>query len=68
MVEIADIEVNKRIYSIYKWSIRVSLEVLGFKIIFLLVYFIHVERRALAVRCNMLVRRFASCSEQAKIT
>ncbi|CAK1582534.1 unnamed protein product [Parnassius mnemosyne] len=26
------------------------------------------ERRALAVRCNMLARRFARCSEQVKIT
>lgn len=26
------------------------------------------ERRALTVRCNMLARRFARCSEQAKIT
>ncbi|XP_047990506.1 uncharacterized protein LOC125229659 [Leguminivora glycinivorella] len=26
------------------------------------------ERRALAVRCNMLVRRFARCSQQVKIT
>jgi hypothetical protein len=26
------------------------------------------ERRALAVRCNILVRRFARCSEQVKIT
>ncbi|XP_063392589.1 uncharacterized protein LOC134678076 [Cydia fagiglandana] len=26
------------------------------------------ERRALAVRCNMLIRRFARCSQQVKIT
>ncbi|XP_052744260.1 uncharacterized protein LOC128199314 [Bicyclus anynana] len=26
------------------------------------------ERRALSVRCNMLARRFAKCSEQVKVT
>ncbi|CAH2234029.1 jg19112 [Pararge aegeria aegeria] len=26
------------------------------------------ERRALAVRCNMLARRFAKCSDQVKVT